>query len=56
MDVVQTSKLTEEERKQLARESRSALYVAHALRRLEATRHAWKETSERLARPPRREA
>lgn len=53
MVIVQSSKLTEEERRQLACESRRALYVAHALRRLDAARDGWKTTSEQLTRPPR---
>jgi hypothetical protein len=53
MQSVLTSKLTEEERRQLARESKRALFVGHAWRTLAAAQDAWRVTSDVLTRPPR---
>lgn len=53
MQSVMTSKLTDAERKQLARESKRALFVGHAWRTLAAAQDAWRVTSDALTRPPR---
>ena len=53
MNVIQSARLTREERQRLRRESRRAHYVALAWRRFAAAQGAWEKTLEEMTRPPR---